>query len=173
MRKDMAKVVTEARARGTRIQARSGAAVSIRTSTAPRITAQAARRRRVTGRYGWNAKEFSDVLGPLRRYLRKQAGRPWDKVWSEITQTLDRRSLTGQHIFDHIRWEVEQHAWIGEDNRLYHQRRREHRADKWTLRQSRHTASLLQTGAAIRIPRQAIRSCASSSAGLWPSSFYS
>ena len=29
---------------------------------------------------GWNAKEFSDLLGPLRRYLRKQVGRPWNKV---------------------------------------------------------------------------------------------
>jgi hypothetical protein len=73
--------------------------------------------------YGWNAKEFSDVLGPLRRYLRKQAGRSWDKVWSEIAKTLDSRSLTGQHIFDHIRWEVEQEAWIGNDGRLYHKRR--------------------------------------------------
>ena len=36
--------------------------------------------------YGWNAKEFSDLLGPLRRYLHKQVGRPWDKVWSEITR---------------------------------------------------------------------------------------
>ena len=35
--------------------------------------------------YGWNAKEFSDLLGPLRRYLRKQVGRPWNKVWSEIS----------------------------------------------------------------------------------------
>ena len=43
--------------------------------------------------YGWNAKEFSDVLGPLRRYLRRQVGRPWDKVWSEIAGTLDNRSL--------------------------------------------------------------------------------
>ena len=34
------------------------------------------------------------MLGPLRRYLRKQVGRPWDKVWSEITVTLDSRSLT-------------------------------------------------------------------------------
>src|SRR5207247_5947029 len=73
--------------------------------------------------YGSNWKDFSDLLGPLRRYLRKQVGRTWDKVWSEITQTLDSRSLTGQHIFDHIRSEVEQEAWIGEDGRLYHKRR--------------------------------------------------
>ena len=68
--------------------------------------------------YGWNAKEFSDRLGPLRRYLRKQVGRPWDKVWSEISRTLDNRSLSGRHIFDHIRWEVEHHAWLCADGRV-------------------------------------------------------
>ena len=72
--------------------------------------------------YGWNAKEFSDVLGPLRRYLRKQVGRPWDKVWSEITGILDNRSLTGQHIFEHIRREVAQHARLGADGSVYHDR---------------------------------------------------
>jgi hypothetical protein len=72
--------------------------------------------------YGSNWKEFSDLLGPLRRYLRKQVGRPWEKVWSEITRTLDSRSLTGQHIFDHIRWEVEQEAWIGDDGAIYRKR---------------------------------------------------
>lgn len=71
--------------------------------------------------YGWNAKEFSDLLGPLRRYLRKQVGRPWGKVWSEISRTLDNRSLSGQHIIDHIRWEVEDHAWLSADGRVYHQ----------------------------------------------------
>jgi hypothetical protein len=72
--------------------------------------------------YGWNAKEFSDVLGPLRRYLRKQVGRPWDKVWSEITRNLDNRSLNGLHIFDHIRREVEHHACLNPDGSLYHNR---------------------------------------------------
>ena len=70
--------------------------------------------------YGWNAKEFSDLLGPLRRYLRKQVGRPWDKVWSEIACHLDSRSLSGQHIFDHIQWEVEQHVRLSSDGSLYH-----------------------------------------------------
>jgi hypothetical protein len=81
--------------------------------------APVARRRQ----YSSNWKEFSDLLGPLQRYLRKQVGRPWDKVWSEIARTLDSRSLSGQHIFDHIRWEVEREAWIGADGRLYHKRR--------------------------------------------------
>jgi hypothetical protein len=72
--------------------------------------------------YGWNAKEFSDLLGPLRRYLRKQVGRPWNKVWSEIVRNLDSRSLSGQHIFDHIRWEVEQHVFLRPDGNLYRNR---------------------------------------------------
>lgn len=62
--------------------------------------------------YGSDAKSFSDLLGPLRGYLKKQVGRPWDKVYSELCQTLDRRSLAGQHIWDHVKWEVELQAYM-------------------------------------------------------------
>lgn len=123
MRNDMAKVVTERPRRGHSEPSKkwgrrlSKAEYVLDDHGASR--APIARRRQ----YGSNWKEFSDLLGPLRRYLRAQVGRPWDKIWSEITQTLDSRSLTGQHIFDHIRWEVEQEAWIGDDGRLYHKRR--------------------------------------------------
>ena len=119
MRRDMAKVVTEAprcghgnpsKKWGRRLNKDEYHSDDHGPSRAP-ISAHR--------QYGWNAREFSDVLGPLRRYLRKQVGRPWDKIWSEITRTLDSRSLTGQHIFDHIHWEVEQHARLGEDGRLF------------------------------------------------------
>src|SRR2546426_9322466 len=123
MRDDMAKVVTERPRRGhsdpskkwgRRLNQNEYHLEDHGASRAP-----IARRRQ----YGSNWKQFSDLLGPLRRYLRTWVGRPWDKVWSEITQTLDSRSLTGQHIFDHIRWEVEQETWIDADGRLYHKRR--------------------------------------------------
>src|SRR5689334_16742725 len=39
--------------------------------------------------YGYYAKEFSDVLAPLKGYLRRNVGRPWDKVYSELRQGLD------------------------------------------------------------------------------------
>ena len=114
MRSDMAKVVTERPRRGhgnpskkwgRRLRRNEYDAEDHGPNRAP-----IARR----NQYGWNAKEFSDLLGPLRRYLRKQVGRPWDKVWSEITRNLDSRSLSGQHIFDHIQWEVEQHVCFGQ-----------------------------------------------------------
>jgi len=48
------------------------------------------------------AKEFTDVLGPLIGFLRKNVGRPWDKVYSELCGGLDKRKVTGLHIFQHL-----------------------------------------------------------------------
>jgi hypothetical protein len=123
MRSDMAKVVTEAPRRG---HGNPSKKFGWRLRKDEHELEDHGPGRASTARhrqYGWNAKDFSDVLGPLRRYLRKQVGRPWNRVWSEIMHTLDSRTLTGQHIFDHIRWEVEQEAWIGDDGRLYRRRR--------------------------------------------------
>lgn len=64
-------------------------------------------------------KEFSDLLGPLQRFLRSKVGRPWDEVYSEMKQCLDSRKVTGQHIFDHVKWEVESDPVIGEDGKIY------------------------------------------------------
>jgi hypothetical protein len=52
-------------------------------------------------------KDLTDLLGPLRRYLRANVGRPWDKVHSEIRAVADARSLRGYHLLDHVKWEVE------------------------------------------------------------------
>lgn len=49
-------------------------------------------------------KHQTDLLGPIYGYLDKQArlGRPWNKVWSEISEHLDFRSVLGFHIKTHI-----------------------------------------------------------------------
>src|SRR6185437_7346824 len=36
--------------------------------------------------------DLNENLQPLRRYLRAQLGRPWDKVYSEICARIDRRN---------------------------------------------------------------------------------
>jgi hypothetical protein len=52
-------------------------------------------------------QEFDDKLGPARRWLRSQAGRPWDKVRSELFARFDTRTTAGRHIvFDHLLEEV-------------------------------------------------------------------
>lgn len=48
-------------------------------------------------------KYFDDLLSPLRRWLRKQVDRPWDKVWSELANGIDSRSVVGRHLLDHVR----------------------------------------------------------------------
>src|SRR5262249_52510460 len=51
-------------------------------------------------------KGFTDLLGPLRRFLRSNVGRPWDAVCSEMSRHLDNRKTTGRHIFTHVETEV-------------------------------------------------------------------
>ncbi|WNM70250.1 hypothetical protein [Myxococcus phage Mx1] len=58
-------------------------------------------------KYGYGAKEFTDLISPLRRYLEKNVGRPWDKVWSEICEGIDSSSTTGRHLREHVQWMVE------------------------------------------------------------------
>ena len=49
------------------------------------------------------SKDFSDLLGPLKRYLRKQVGRPWNKVYSDICEHL----RAGKPVDDHVKRHVE------------------------------------------------------------------
>jgi hypothetical protein len=48
-------------------------------------------------------KELNENLAPLRRYLEKQVGRPWNKVYAEIARNLRIDSTVQQHVRDHIR----------------------------------------------------------------------
>jgi hypothetical protein len=52
-------------------------------------------------------KAFSDRLGPLRRYLETQIGRPWNKIEGEFRKALDTRTVIGRHLWDHALREVE------------------------------------------------------------------
>jgi hypothetical protein len=66
-----------------------------------------------------NAKSFSDFLSPLRGAIRKNIGRPWDDVFGEFCEALDRRGLSGYHIWTHLMWEVETKTFLGEDGEVY------------------------------------------------------
>ena len=47
-------------------------------------------------------KWLNENLAPLQRFLRSQIGRPWDKVYAELCQGIDRRNTVQAHIFTHI-----------------------------------------------------------------------
>jgi hypothetical protein len=49
-----------------------------------------------------NRKWFNENLAPLRRFLVSNAGRPWDKVRSELLNGIDQRNTVQQHILTHV-----------------------------------------------------------------------
>jgi len=52
--------------------------------------------------YGWATKTLNEHLGPLRRYLDSQVGRPWNKVFEEICERIDRNNPVQDHVRDHV-----------------------------------------------------------------------
>ena len=51
----------------------------------------------------WGGRSLNENLKPLRRYLERQVGRPWDKVYAEIAAPLRVGNAVQQHVRDHLR----------------------------------------------------------------------
>jgi hypothetical protein len=47
-------------------------------------------------------KNLNENLNPLKRYLASQVGRPWRKVYSEVSENLKPTSTVQQHVRDHL-----------------------------------------------------------------------
>ncbi len=125
MRDDMAKVVTERPRHGHKNKSKKTTGSLIRNYDPDAEYDEPVRLPISRNRqYGGFRKEFSDLINPLRRYLRSCVGRPWNKVHSELSQKLDRRSVTGSHIWDHVMWEIETDCHIGPDRLAYSNRPR-------------------------------------------------
>lgn len=87
-------------------------------------------------------RDFDDKLGPARRWLRRQVGRPWDQVRSDLFARFDTRTTAGRHIvFDHLLDEVRvdlgrfsrfREFWISAHGILQH---RQHARKRWARAQ--------------------------------------
>lgn len=99
MRKDMAKIIVERPRRGDPAWAKPGRTRALEDDDgAPyRDRARAPRRTRPE-----RSKMLNENLAPLERYLGKQVGRPWRKVYSEIAANLKPTSTVQQHVRDHL-----------------------------------------------------------------------
>jgi hypothetical protein len=51
-------------------------------------------------------KHLNENLAPLRRFLRSRLGQPWDDVYGEICERINRDSAVQLHIWQHLMWEV-------------------------------------------------------------------
>lgn len=69
--------------------------------------------------YGEDMKDFSENFNPLWGIIRKNTGRKWDDVYSELCQVFDMRNHVNAHILVHL-WDfVETKAFIGEDGKVW------------------------------------------------------
>jgi hypothetical protein len=100
MRKDMSKVIVE-RPRSGRAAAglRPGRTRALADDDGEPIRAKGAREPK--GREQ-KTKRLNETLNPLKRYLASNVGRPWNKVYSEISEHLKPTSTVQQHVRDHL-----------------------------------------------------------------------
>ncbi|MBA4793650.1 MAG: hypothetical protein H2041_08295 [Phenylobacterium sp.] len=109
MRKDMAKVIVE-RPRKIDSYRRRGRYVD--DELLPKAIGL---RRHVQEAGGY--KMLNENLAPLQRYLSRQVGRPWNKIYAEIAEHLKPTSTVQQHVRDHLKDFVQLHP--SEDVRQY------------------------------------------------------
>jgi hypothetical protein len=98
MRADMAKVIVERPRYGSRLR---GARKGYRKRFCQIALEDQPKHERIEER-GGGMKHFNEHLGPLRRYLQGQVGRPWNKVFSEICAHISRDSVVQDHVRDHV-----------------------------------------------------------------------
>src|SRR5208282_4298320 len=94
MREDMSRVIVE-RPRLGGDRSRNGRAVAL--DDLPKQ--EGMRRRHVLS---GDDKILNENLSPLRRYLERQVGRPWDKVYAEIARRLRADNTVQQHVRHHL-----------------------------------------------------------------------
>ncbi len=59
-----------------------------------------------------NQKAFTDLLGPLKRWLRAQVGRRWNDAYSEACEVIKPDSVVRLHIKTHLFEFVERHTFM-------------------------------------------------------------
>ena len=102
MRKDMSKVIVERPRVGRSWAGKKPGRTRVVTDDdgEPLRTSKGSAREPVRGAV--KTKGLNENLNPLKRYLAAQVGRPWNKVYAEISQHLKPTSTVQQHVRDHL-----------------------------------------------------------------------
>lgn len=73
------------------------------------------------GRWRGREKMLNEHLGPMRRFLRSNIGRPWNKVHQELCEFVSFNNAVQAHVLSHVFDYVHQHVEIRGDAILaYH-----------------------------------------------------
>ena len=116
MRTDMHKVIVERPRLGSRGRVRRRPPWEKNADTEDLPNKEGVRKRHVAT--GWT-RTLNENLRPLKRYLRKQVGRPWNAVYSDISARLRPTSAVQQHVRDHVWDYVARHVTLGPKGKVF------------------------------------------------------
>ena len=64
-------------------------------------------------------KWLNDNLEPLTRFLNTHQGKNWNKLYSELCRKLDKRTLPGIHVFNHL-WDFVHTDVVIKNKKVYY-----------------------------------------------------
>lgn len=95
----MAKVIVERPRIGSRAPSRKK---GYRRSLQRVADADLPHREPMLGRWRGMQRELNEHLGPLRRYLRSQVGRPWNGVYHDLREHVSFNNAVQKHVLSHV-----------------------------------------------------------------------
>lgn len=98
MRADMAKVIVERPRFGSRLPSRKKGYRKMLQLMGDQLPA----REPMLGHWGGKERSFNEHLGPMRRYLRSQIGRPWNKVHQDLCEYVSFDCVVQKHVLTHV-----------------------------------------------------------------------
>ncbi len=109
MRSDMAKVIVERPRVGSRSPSRKKGYRKYVQSTA---VDELPRSEPMLGRWRGRGKWLNEHLGPMRRFLRSNVGRPWNKVHQDLCEHVSFDNAVQGHVLAHIYQYVHLHVEV-------------------------------------------------------------
>jgi hypothetical protein len=79
-----------------------------------------------------NYKGQTDHLSPLKGFFRKNLGKKWDDIFSEISSVVSKKTRTDLHVFEHISDFVEMNV-IEKEGKIYYIKNYTWNSDKYEL----------------------------------------
>ncbi len=117
MREDMSKVIVERPRWGSSLPSRKKGYHKYLQKHADDLP----QREPMPGRWRGRQRSLNENLGPMKRFLRSNVGRPWNKVHQELCEHISFNNAVQSHVLDHIYDFVDRHVeWV--DGVLYAQR---------------------------------------------------
>lgn len=109
MRADMAKVIVERPRIGSRARSRKkGYRKFIQRTDIENLPT----REPLLGHWRGRSRFLNEHLGPMRRFLRSNVGRPWNKVHQELCEHVNFDNPVQSHVLAHVFDYVQQHVEV-------------------------------------------------------------